>query len=149
MQDIQGIHDTTTTRHHAIVYHISHTFSLATLTSTNSEDIMLSRYFLPWWWLYVVWMLSMILAVCLSLVIVLYGLKMGYQGSVDWLISFFTAWINDTFVMQPLQIIGFSLMAVVLLRRTVDIRSYSAEYHTSEYRVTDLSPSLVSKVRVS
>ena len=69
---------------------------------------------MPWWTLYLTWTLAMCVALGSSWVVMLYGLRLGYQGSVDWLASFFTGWFQSAFVVQPFKVFRLSCFLSVI-----------------------------------
>jgi uncharacterized membrane protein YhdT len=50
--------------------------------------------------LYVTWALALCVALVSSWVVCLYGLRLGYQGSVDWLTAFFTGEKSKIFIVK-------------------------------------------------
>ena len=51
----------------------------------------------------------------------LYGLRYGYKESLEWLVSFFTAFVDDVFVMEPLNVLVVALVIAYILKRKVQI----------------------------
>ena len=59
---------------------------------------------LPWWFLYVSWCLVIMICLVSSYFVMLYGLKYGYDKSVEWLVSFLTGFTQSAFVVQPMKV---------------------------------------------
>ena len=53
----------------------------------------------------------------------LYGLKYGYAKSVDWMVSFFTAFFQSTFVTQPLKVIVVATLFTMILKKPVEFEN--------------------------
>lgn len=49
----------------------------------------------------------------------LYGLKYGYNESLQWLISFLTAFVMDVFVFEPFKLMAVAMLFICLLGRPV------------------------------
>ncbi|XP_062612733.1 polycystin-1-like protein 2, partial [Saccostrea cucullata] len=94
---------------------------------------------LPWWTVYIAWTLVITLSVVSSYFVMLYGLKFGYQKSVEWLVSFFTAFFQSAFVTQPLKVIAISLIFTMILKKPVEIQGgkASTEEKKEQYGDTD------------
>ena len=81
---------------------------------------------LPWWTVYIAWTLVISVSLVSSYFVMLYGLKYGYQKSVDWLVSFFTAFFQSALVTQPLKVIAISLVFTMILKRPVLVQGGKA-----------------------
>lgn len=81
---------------------------------------------LPWWTVYIAWTLVISLSVVSSYFVMLYGLKYGYQKSVDWLVSFFTAFFQSAFITQPFKVIAISMVFTMILKKPVVVQGGKA-----------------------
>nr|XP_022331159.1 polycystic kidney disease protein 1-like 2 isoform X2 [Crassostrea virginica] len=114
---------------------------------------------LPWWTVYIAWTLVLSISLVSSYFVMLYGLKFGYQKSVDWLVSFFTAFFQSALVTQPLKVIAISLVFTMILKRPVLVQGgkASTEKMSKQIEVMDnrqghyvpdpLSRRLMNKIR--
>ena len=64
----------------------------------------------------------MTVAIGSSWVVMLYGLRLGYQTSVDWLTSFFTGWMQDVLWLQPIKVLFLSIVYIILFRQHVNFK---------------------------
>uniref|UniRef100_A0A8W8HNY2 Polycystic kidney disease protein 1-like 2 n=1 Tax=Magallana gigas TaxID=29159 RepID=A0A8W8HNY2_MAGGI len=114
---------------------------------------------LPWWTVYIAWTLVISLSVVSSYFVMLYGLKYGYQKSVDWLVSFFTAFFQSAFITQPFKVIAISLVFTMILKKPVVVQGGkastekmseqfdSADKPQSRYVPDPLSRRLMNRIR--
>nr|KAG5693167.1 hypothetical protein BaRGS_035365 [Batillaria attramentaria] len=91
------------------------------------------RWSLPWWFIYLAWIVTLGISIFNSYVVMLYGLHIGYQASIDWVVSFFTAWSNNVFVLQPQKVVFLSLIFVIVLRQHVDVQKAASLRLTDEF----------------
>ncbi|XP_070173844.1 uncharacterized protein [Littorina saxatilis] len=77
---------------------------------------------LPWWSIYLTWTLAIVVNLSVSWVVMLYGLRLGYQGSVDWLTAFFTGFCNNVFLIQPVKVFIMSILYILILGQHVNVR---------------------------
>ncbi|KAJ8305495.1 hypothetical protein KUTeg_016040 [Tegillarca granosa] len=100
----------------------------------------------PWWFVFIAWGLVITTSVVSSYFVMLYGLKYGYQKSIDWLVSFLTAFIQSTLVTQPLKVISFAILLTIILKKPIEFENLNAEempelgcrLRTDSYREYDL-----------
>ncbi|KAL8618842.1 hypothetical protein ACOMHN_000849 [Nucella lapillus] len=76
----------------------------------------------PWWTVYFTWTLAILVALSSSWVVMLYGLRLDYQTSVDWLSSFFTGWFQNAVMLQPIKVVIASLVYICVLGQHVNVR---------------------------
>ncbi|XP_070574001.1 polycystin-1-like protein 2 [Ptychodera flava] len=60
---------------------------------------------LPWWFVYVGWLLVAATSLVSAYYVMLYGLKYGKKRSIDWLVSMFVSILDSVFVEQPITVI--------------------------------------------
>ena len=78
-------------------------------------------YRLPWWVLYIAWTLVFLTSLTASYFIMLYGLKYGYSESLEWLVSFFTAFVDEVVVIEPIKCVAIAVILTFILRRSVKV----------------------------
>lgn len=59
---------------------------------------------LPWWFIFVGWLLVIATSVVAGYFTMLYGLKFGKERSVSWLISMIVSFFQSIFIIQPLKV---------------------------------------------
>ncbi|KAK3597481.1 hypothetical protein CHS0354_041902 [Potamilus streckersoni] len=79
---------------------------------------------LPWWFVYIGWSLAITTSLIASFFVMLYGLKFGYEKSLNWLVSFFTAFTNSTCVIQPVKVLFIAALLTLILKRTVQFEDF-------------------------
>lgn len=53
----------------------------------------------------------------------LYGLKYGYRKSVDWLVSFLTAFFQNNTFMEPLKVVVVAFILTIFLKKSVEVEN--------------------------
>ncbi|VDH94804.1 blast:Polycystic kidney disease and receptor for egg jelly-related protein [Mytilus galloprovincialis] len=76
---------------------------------------------LPWWVIYIAWTTVSLTSLTTSFFVMLYGLKYGYYESLEWLVSFITAFVDDVVILEPLTIVIFAVIITFILKRPVRI----------------------------
>ncbi|WAQ99880.1 PK1L2-like protein, partial [Mya arenaria] len=88
--------------------------------------------FLPWWFLYVAWVLVLMVSLVSSYFVMLYGLKYGYQRSLEWLVSFLTGFTQSAFLTQPLKVFAIAMVLTLLFKKTVEFDDFGPEISIDE-----------------
>ncbi|CAG2220693.1 PKD1L2 [Mytilus edulis] len=91
------------------------------LENTKTETIAVNRNMLPWWVIYIAWTTVSLTSLTTSFFVMLYGLKYGYYESLEWLVSFITAFVDDVVILEPLTIVIFAVIITFILKRPVRI----------------------------
>ncbi|KAH9495979.1 hypothetical protein Btru_012309, partial [Bulinus truncatus] len=78
---------------------------------------------LPWWFIYITWMTLALFNVFLAYYIMLYGLSLGYEKSVDWTIAFFTGFLTDILIFQPVKVVLIAFILILILKQKYTIKS--------------------------
>ncbi|KAL5005145.1 hypothetical protein ScPMuIL_018601 [Solemya velum] len=102
--------------------------------SDSREDILLAvsdlestkakaPWRLPWWFFYVAWFLVISTSLICSFFTMLYGLKYGYRKSVDWLVSFLTAFFQNNTFMEPLKVVVVAFILTIFLKKSVEVEN--------------------------
>ncbi|XP_071171567.1 polycystin-1-like protein 2 [Mytilus edulis] len=76
---------------------------------------------LPWWCLYIAWTIVITVSLINSYFVMLYGLKYGYQTSVEWLVSFFTAFFQSACFQQPIKVFAIAMILTYIFKKPVEI----------------------------
>ncbi|XP_069140448.1 polycystin-1-like protein 2 isoform X2 [Argopecten irradians] len=79
----------------------------------------------PWWVIYIAWILVVSTTLISSYFVMLYGLMYGYQASVKWLVSFFTAFFQSAFVTQPLKVFLIAVLLAFIFKKPVEFEVLS------------------------
>ncbi|KAL4227725.1 Polycystic kidney disease protein 1-like [Mactra antiquata] len=87
---------------------------------------------LPWWFLYIAWCLVLGISFVCSYFVMLYGLKYGYQKSIEWLVSFFTGFSQSALVTQPIKVLGVAIAFSFLFKKAVEFEDYGPEVRLDE-----------------
>ncbi|CAC5366146.1 PKD1L2 [Mytilus coruscus] len=91
------------------------------LENAKAETIAVNRNMLPWWVIYIAWTTVSLTSLIASFFVMLYGLKYGYYESLEWLVSFITAFVDDVVILEPLTIIMFAVIITFILKRPVKL----------------------------
>ncbi|XP_078664759.1 polycystin-1-like protein 2 [Branchiostoma floridae x Branchiostoma belcheri] len=87
------------------------TSSVITSTEKKSEPFLL-----PWWFLFVGW--SLVLVVCLvsAFFTLLYGNSYGKNKAEAWLLTFFTSFLLDVVILQPVKVLVVAVVLAVIVK---------------------------------
>ncbi|XP_058848646.1 polycystin-1-like protein 2 isoform X1 [Acipenser ruthenus] len=72
---------------------------------------------LPWWFVFLGWLLVLASSSVSAYFTMLYGLHYGKQGSINWLISMSVSFFESLFLTQPLKVLGLALFFALVLKR--------------------------------
>ncbi|KAL2088543.1 hypothetical protein ACEWY4_015442 [Coilia grayii] len=72
---------------------------------------------LPWWFVFIGWLLVLATSGVSAFFTMLYGLKYGKERSVSWLISMVVSFFESLFITQPLKVIGFAVFFALVLKK--------------------------------
>ncbi|XP_063409140.1 polycystin-1-like protein 2 [Mytilus trossulus] len=92
----------------------------------DNEIVAVKRWMFPWWVIYVAWTTTILTSLASSYFVMLYGLKYGYYESLNWLVSFLTAFVDDVFLMEPISVVFFAMLFTFILKREIKIDSAPA-----------------------
>ncbi|VDI27906.1 Hypothetical predicted protein [Mytilus galloprovincialis] len=93
---------------------------------TDNEIVAVKRWMFPWWVIYIAWTTTILTSLVSSYFVMLYGLKYGYYESLNWLVSFLTAFVDDVFLMEPISVVFFAMLFTFILKREIKIDSAPA-----------------------
>ncbi|XP_053175168.1 polycystic kidney disease protein 1-like 2 [Scomber japonicus] len=78
---------------------------------------------LPWWFVFVGWILVIATSVVSGYFTMMYGLTYGKDRSINWLISMVVSFFESLFITQPLKVLGFAAFFALVLKK-VDQEEY-------------------------
>ncbi|XP_023129023.3 polycystic kidney disease protein 1-like 2 isoform X1 [Amphiprion ocellaris] len=78
---------------------------------------------LPWWFVFVGWILVIATSGVSGYFTMMYGLTYGKDRSVSWLISMVVSFFESLFITQPLKVLGFATFFALILKK-VDQEEY-------------------------
>ncbi|XP_067667538.1 polycystin-1-like [Haliotis asinina] len=99
----------------------------STTKSVGTKKKVKKPFSFPWWFLYIAWTLALATCIICSYFVMLYGLKYGYQKSVDFLVSFFTAFSQSAIVTQPVKVVIVAALLTQILKRPVNYDSWTSK----------------------
>ncbi|XP_053369297.1 polycystic kidney disease protein 1-like 2 [Clarias gariepinus] len=79
---------------------------------------------LPWWFVFVAWILVAATSGVSAYFTMMYGLTYGMERSVSWLISMLVSFFESLFITQPIKVLGFAVFFALVLKK-VDQEEYS------------------------
>lgn len=98
-----------------------------------SEGNIVHEKGLPWWFVYVGWVLVIITSLTAATVTLLYGIQFGFKKSSQWLMSMFFSLTQDIFVSQPLKVVAFAIFfAYIFKKRNKSALSSPSRLKTDE-----------------
>uniref|UniRef100_A0A3B4T4Z1 Polycystic kidney disease protein 1-like 2 n=1 Tax=Seriola dumerili TaxID=41447 RepID=A0A3B4T4Z1_SERDU len=78
---------------------------------------------LPWWFVFVGWILVIATSGVSGYFTMMYGLTYGKERSISWLISMVVSFFESLFITQPLKVLGFAAFFALVLKK-VDQEEY-------------------------
>uniref|UniRef100_A0A8P4GNN8 Polycystic kidney disease protein 1-like 2 n=1 Tax=Dicentrarchus labrax TaxID=13489 RepID=A0A8P4GNN8_DICLA len=78
---------------------------------------------LPWWFVFVGWILVIATSGVSGYFTMMYGLTYGKDRSISWLISMLVSFFESLFITQPLKVLGFAAFFALVLKK-VDQEEY-------------------------
>uniref|UniRef100_A0A8C2DZG6 Polycystic kidney disease 1 like 2b n=1 Tax=Cyprinus carpio TaxID=7962 RepID=A0A8C2DZG6_CYPCA len=76
-----------------------------------------SRKGLPWWFVYVGWLLVAATSVVSGYFTMLYGLKYGKDRSISWIISIAMSFTESLFFTQPVKVLCFAIFFALVVKK--------------------------------
>ncbi|XP_013390791.1 polycystic kidney disease protein 1-like 2 [Lingula anatina] len=76
---------------------------------------------LPWWCIYIAWVVAVLTCLVCSYYTMLYGLKYGHKKSVQWVVAFFTGFFQSVCITQPIKVILIALLVSLILKKSVAV----------------------------
>ncbi|KAM9408292.1 LOW QUALITY PROTEIN: polycystin-1-like protein 2 [Pholidichthys leucotaenia] len=78
---------------------------------------------LPWWFVFIGWILVIATSGVSGYFTMMYGLTYGKDRSISWLISMVVSFFESLFITQPLKVLGFAAFFALVLKK-VDQEEY-------------------------
>ncbi|XP_034536196.1 polycystic kidney disease protein 1-like 2 [Notolabrus celidotus] len=100
---------------------------------------------LPWWFVFVGWMLVIATSCVSGYFTMMYGLTYGKDRSISWLISMVVSFVESLFITQPLKVLGFAAFFALVLKK-VDQEEYGEPQIDDSLGNTD-DPDMVRAAR--
>ncbi|KAK7938673.1 hypothetical protein WMY93_001999 [Mugilogobius chulae] len=102
------------------------------------------RRSLPWWCVYVAWLLVATSAGVCGYYTMLYGLKFGKEKSISWLVSMSVSFFQSLLLIQPLKVVGLAVFFALVVKKVDEEELDNVQIHrdkvsSSFSRDTDLS----------
>ncbi|KAJ8247277.1 hypothetical protein GJAV_G00244460 [Gymnothorax javanicus] len=72
---------------------------------------------LPWWFVFVGWLLVLATSGVSAYFTMIYGLSYGLDRSVSWLVSMVVSFFESIFITQPLKVLGFAAFFALVLKK--------------------------------
>ncbi|CAI9743065.1 kidney disease 1-like 2 isoform X1 [Octopus vulgaris] len=91
--------------------------------SKKFSNPLTSHGFLPWWFVYISWTITLTFCLISTYFIMLYGLTYGYEMSIAWTVAFFTSLVQSIFLEQPFEIL-LKTAVIVLVRKKPNIEVF-------------------------
>ncbi|XP_070762062.1 polycystin-1-like protein 2 [Enoplosus armatus] len=91
---------------------------------------------LPWWFVFVGWILVIATSGVSGYFTMMYGLTYGKDRSISWLISMLVSFFESLFITQPLKVLGFAAFFALVLKK-VDQEEYGEPQIDDSLRNTD------------
>uniref|UniRef100_A0A8C4HVJ1 Polycystic kidney disease protein 1-like 2 n=1 Tax=Dicentrarchus labrax TaxID=13489 RepID=A0A8C4HVJ1_DICLA len=105
--------------------------------SINGDSTKKSRQGgLPWWFVFVGWILVIATSGVSGYFTMMYGLTYGKDRSISWLISMLVSFFESLFITQPLKVLGFAAFFALVLKK-VDQEEYGEPQIDESLRDTD------------
>ncbi|XP_070832678.1 polycystin-1-like protein 2 [Chaetodon trifascialis] len=86
---------------------------------------------LPWWFIFLGWLLVIATSVVAGYFTMLYGLKFGKERSISWLISMIVSFFQSILVIQPLKVLCLAVFFALVIKK-VDEDDYQNVAFTNE-----------------
>ncbi|XP_029385709.1 polycystic kidney disease protein 1-like 2 isoform X2 [Echeneis naucrates] len=72
---------------------------------------------LPWWFIFIGWLLVIATSVVSGFFTMLYGLKFGKERSISWLVSMIVSFFQSILVIQPLKVLSLALFFALVIKK--------------------------------
>ncbi|KAF6734274.1 Polycystic kidney disease protein 1-like 2 [Oryzias melastigma] len=83
---------------------------------------------LPWWFVFVGWLLVIATSVVSGYFTMLYGLKFGKQRSISWLVSMIISFFQSLLFIQPLKVICLAVFFALIIRKVEEEDLHNVEF---------------------
>ncbi|KAK7938631.1 hypothetical protein WMY93_001957 [Mugilogobius chulae] len=87
------------------------------------------RRSLPWWCVYVAWLLVASSAGMCGYYTMLYGLKFGKEKSISWLVSMSVSFFQSLLLIQPLKVVGLAVFFALVVKKVDEEELDNVQIH--------------------
>ncbi|CAL8267238.1 unnamed protein product [Lota lota] len=84
---------------------------------------------LPWWFVFLGWLLVVATSVVAGFFTMLYGLKFGKQLSISWLISMAVSFFQSLLLIQPLKVLGLAIFFALVFKKVDEEDHENVQFH--------------------
>ena len=106
-------------RNHKII-HSNSNISINNMDWPFYPCARIAKWFaLPWWCVYIGWVLTAITCLVSSFFVIVYGLSNTHYKNVAWTLSFFLSTSGDVCVIQPIRVAVVVMITILFLNRPV------------------------------
>ncbi|XP_075335044.1 polycystin-1-like protein 2 [Odontesthes bonariensis] len=97
----------------------NHRSSRADVTATDGgqKRRVCCRGGLPWWFIFVGWLLVLSTSLVSGYFTMLYGLKFGKERSISWLVSMIVSFFQSLLLIQPLKVVCLAVFFALVIKR--------------------------------
>uniref|UniRef100_A0A669C1R8 Polycystic kidney disease 1 like 2a n=1 Tax=Oreochromis niloticus TaxID=8128 RepID=A0A669C1R8_ORENI len=81
------------------------------------DQLVASNRGLPWWFIFVGWLLVIATSVVSGYFTMLYGLKFGKPRSISWLVSMVISFFQSVLLIQPLKVLCFAIFFALVIKK--------------------------------
>ncbi|XP_071328687.1 polycystin-1-like protein 2 [Trachinotus anak] len=88
---------------------------------------------LPWWFIFVGWLLVIATSVVSGYFTMIYGLKFGKERSINWLVSMIVSFFQSVLIIQPLKVLCLAAFFALVIKKVdeEDLQNVAFERHDS------------------
>ncbi|XP_068186396.1 polycystin-1-like protein 2 [Antennarius striatus] len=83
---------------------------------------------LPWWFIFIGWLLVIATSVVAGYFTMLYGLKFGKKRSISWLISMIVSFFQSLLIIQPLKVVCLALFFALVIKKVEEDDYQNVEF---------------------
>ncbi|XP_054471700.1 polycystic kidney disease protein 1-like 2 [Anoplopoma fimbria] len=92
---------------------------------------------LPWWFVFVGWLLVIASSVIAGYFTMLYGLKFGKKRSVSWLVSMIVSFFQSVLVIQPLKVLCLAVFFALVIKKVDEEDFQNMEFEGNDRNLGD------------
>uniref|UniRef100_A0AAQ6AF67 Polycystic kidney disease 1 like 2a n=1 Tax=Amphiprion ocellaris TaxID=80972 RepID=A0AAQ6AF67_AMPOC len=87
------------------------------LFTSNSNKRVCCQGMLPWWFIFVGWLLVIGTSVVSGYFTMLYGLNFGKERSISWLVSMIVSFFQSLLLIQPLKVLCIAIFFALVIKK--------------------------------
>ncbi|XP_041858595.1 polycystic kidney disease protein 1-like 2 [Melanotaenia boesemani] len=100
---------------------------------------------LPWWFIFVGWLMVIATSVVSGYFTMLYGLKFGKERSISWLVSMNVSFFQSLLLIQPLKVIFLAVFFALVIKKVDEEDSQNVELVTDNRNEGDCKDFCISR----